>query len=68
MQREALAVVAFSALLVGGIAAPIAVQAASHPDQVSVGPSQGSHDLDPCSKKDGTPKHKPKCPTPSTTN
>ena len=38
-QRQALTVAAFSALLVGGIAAPIAVQSASHADQVSVSPS-----------------------------
>ena len=62
-KRQALAVAAFSALLVGGIAAPIAVQSASYADQVSVSPSQGVVDLDPCAKKDGTPKPKPKCPT-----
>ena len=69
-QRQALTVAAFSALLLGGIAAPIAVQSASYADQVSVSPSQGVHDLDPCFKKDGTPKPKPKCPTsaPTTTN
>ena len=67
-QRQALTVATFSALLLGGIAAPIAIQSASHADQVSVSPSQGVHDLNPCFKKDGTPKPKPKCPTPSTTN
>ena len=61
-QRQALTVAAFSALLVGGVAAPIAVQATSSADQSSVSPSQGVLDLDPCVKKDGTPKDKPKCP------
>ena len=61
-KRQALAVAAFSALLVGGIAAPIAIQSASYADQVSVSPSQGVLDLDPCTKKDGTLKDKKKCP------
>jgi hypothetical protein len=65
-KRQALAVAAFSALLLGGIAAPIAVQSASYADQVSVSPSQGVLDLKPC--KDGH-KKKPDCTTtaPSTT-
>jgi hypothetical protein len=60
-QRQALTVAAFSALLVGGIAAPIAVQSASYTDQVSVSPSQGVLDLKPC--KDKEHKKKDHCPT-----